>query len=118
MVHGLPNDDGPYARATKAKLGEPSKGIEPDLVRAEVLLRESIQAGDRVDSAVKDLAIVTKRLRRPGDAVRIIDEMRHLCSAVAQRSLDNLQYEMYRSCRDWQSSISLLEKWIAEHEEQ
>ena len=46
-----------------------------------------------------------------------IDELRHRCSAESQRSLENLQYEMHRSSKDWGSSVAMLEKWIAEHAE-
>lgn len=67
---------------------EPSKAIP--------LFWRAINTGDRVDSALKDMAVVMKQLDRSDEAIEAITSFRHLCSYDAQESLDNILIEMYK----------------------
>lgn len=113
----VPSGDTPYARAKRAMIGDRSKGITPDLPEAERLLREAIAAGERVSSAVKDLAVVMKRTGRAADAADMICEMRHLCGdEIQQTSLDNMLYDLYTRSDDWASAIAIQERHLQQND--
>lgn len=57
---------------------------------------KAINAGDRVESALKDMAVVMKQQDRAEEAVEAIKSFRHLCSKQAQESLDNLLIDLYK----------------------
>ena len=78
--------------------------IEKDPSRAISLFWSAINAGDRVDSALKDMAIVMKQLDRSDEAIEAIKSFRHLCSNDSQESLDNVLVELYKV----QVSLTLL----------
>ena len=56
----------------------------------------AINAGDRVDSALKDMAVVMKQLDRSDEAIEAIKSFRHLCPSESQESLDNILLELYK----------------------
>lgn len=66
---------------------------QPDM--AIVWFWKAINSGDRVDSALKDMAVVMKQQDRSEEAIEAIRSFRHLCSKQAQESLDNL-IELYK----------------------
>ncbi|KAL0911431.1 hypothetical protein M5K25_019571 [Dendrobium thyrsiflorum] len=53
-------------------------------------------AGDRVDSALKDMAMVMTQQDRAEEAIEAIKSFRHLCSKQAQEFLDNLFIDIYK----------------------
>lgn len=57
---------------------------------------KAINAGDRVDSAVKDLAVVMKQQDRAEEAIEVIRCFRDRCSTQAQESLDNVLIDLYK----------------------
>lgn len=56
----------------------------------------AINAGDRVDSALKDMAIVMKQQNRAEEAIEAIKSLRNRCSDQAQESLDNILLDLYK----------------------
>lgn len=60
----------------------------------------AINAGDRVDSALKDMAIVMKQQNRAEEAIEAIKSLRSRCSDQAQESLDNILLDLYKVCRN------------------
>lgn len=70
---------------------------EPE--RAIALFWSAINAGDRVDSALKDMAIVMKQQNRAEEAIEAIKSLRHRCSDQAQESLDNILLDLYKVTR-------------------
>lgn len=56
----------------------------------------AINAGDRVDSALKDMAVVMKQLDRSDEAIEAIKSFRYLCPNDSQESLDNILIELYK----------------------
>lgn len=70
--------------------------IEKDPSRAISLFWSAINAGDRVDSALKDMAVVMKQLNRADEAIEAIRSFRHLCPYDSQESIDNVLVELYK----------------------
>lgn len=70
--------------------------IEKDPDAAIGLFWKAINAGDRVDSALKDMAIVMKQQDRAEEAIEAIKSFRNLCSKQAQESLDNVLVDLYK----------------------
>ena len=70
--------------------------IDKDPSKAISLFWSAINAGDRVDSALKDMAIVMKQLDRSDEAIEAIKSFRHLCPYDSQESLDNVLVELYK----------------------
>jgi len=66
--------------------------IDKDPSRAISLFWAAINAGDRVDSALKDMSIVMKQLDRSEEAIEAIKSFRHLCPYDSQESLDNVNH--------------------------
>ncbi|KAI5062277.1 hypothetical protein GOP47_0022816 [Adiantum capillus-veneris] len=101
-VHKVPAGDGVYVRAKHAQLVErmPEKAIS--------LFWASLEAGDRVDSALKDLAIILKQQNRSHDAILAISTFRSRCSESAQDSLDNVLLDLYKSSGRLDDQIALL----------
>ncbi|KAK9756792.1 hypothetical protein RND81_01G121600 [Saponaria officinalis] len=105
MVHAVlkvPSGDGPYVRAKHAQI------VEKDGEGAIVLFWKAINAGDRVDSALKDMAVVMKQLDRSQEAIEAIKSFRGLCSKNAQESLDNVLLDLYKKCGKVDEQIELL----------
>lgn len=70
--------------------------IDKDPGKAISMFWAAINAGDRVDSALKDMAVVMKQLDRSDEAIEAIKSFRHLCNHESQESLDNVLIELYK----------------------
>eukprot|EP01018_Ginkgo_biloba_P030665 Gb_29997 [translate_table: standard] len=90
VVHKVPLGDTPYVKAKHVQL------VDKDPDRAIALFWAAINAGDRVDSALKDMAIVMKQQNRPEEAIEAIKSLRNRCSDQAQESLDNVLLDLYK----------------------
>ncbi|GLU19746.1 hypothetical protein SLE2022_359750 [Rubroshorea leprosula] len=101
-IHKVPVGDTPYVRAKNVQL------VEKDPERAIPLFWAAINAGDRVDSALKDMAIVMKQQNRAGEAIEAIKSLRNRCSDQAQESLDNILLDLYKRCGRLDDQIALL----------
>ncbi|KAK9937025.1 hypothetical protein M0R45_013843 [Rubus argutus] len=90
VAHKVPAGDSPYVRAKQVQLIDknPSKAIS--------LFWAAINAGDRVDSALKDMAVVMKQLDRAEEAIEAIRSFRHLCAFESQESLNNVLVEFFK----------------------
>ncbi|KAK9944862.1 hypothetical protein M0R45_010408 [Rubus argutus] len=104
VIHKVPSGDTPYVRAKHAQL------VEKDPESAIVLFWKAINAGDRVDSALKDMAVVMKQLDRTEEAIEAIKSFRGLCSKQAQDSLDNVLIDLYKKCGRIEEQIDLLKR--------
>lgn len=70
--------------------------VDKDPEGAIVLFWKAINAGDRVDSALKDMAVVMKQQDRAEEAIEAIKSFRDRCSKQAQESLDNVLIDLYK----------------------
>lgn len=70
--------------------------VDKDPERAIPLFWAAINAGDRVDSALKDMAIVMKQQNRAEEAIEAIKSLRSKCSDQAQESLDNILLDLFK----------------------
>ncbi|KAG2242990.1 hypothetical protein Bca52824_095158 [Brassica carinata] len=103
IVHKVPSGDSPYVRAKHAQL------VSKDPSRAISLFWAAINAGDRVDSALKDMAVVMKQLDRSDEGIEAIKSFRYLCPFEAQDSIDNLLLELYKKSGRIREEAELLE---------
>ncbi|XP_024004526.1 protein POLLENLESS 3 [Eutrema salsugineum] len=103
IVHKVPSGDSPYVRAKHAQL------VSKDPNRAISLFWAAINAGDRVDSALKDMAVVMKQLNRSDEGIEAIKSFRYLCPFEAQDSIDNLLLELYKKSGRIEEEAELLE---------
>ncbi|CAN1128949.1 Protein POLLENLESS 3-LIKE 2 [Linum perenne] len=101
-IHKVPVGDTPYVRAKNVQL------VEKDPERAIPLFWAAINAGDRVDSALKDMAIVMKQQNRAEEAIEAIKSLRSRCSDQAQESLDNILLDLYKRCGRLDDQVGLL----------
>ncbi|KAM7255089.1 hypothetical protein ACFE04_020330 [Oxalis oulophora] len=76
--------------------GKQQKLVEKDPEAAIGLFWKAINAGDRVDSALKDMAIVLKQEDRVEEAIEAIQSFRDRYSKQAQESLDNVLMDLYK----------------------
>ncbi|XBI32563.1 hypothetical protein VPH35_055998 [Triticum aestivum] len=90
VAHKVPVGDTPYVRAKRVQ--DPEKAI--------ALFWGAINAGDRVDSVLKDMSIMMKQQNRAGEAIEAIKLLRVRCSNQAQESLDKLQASLPPSLLD------------------
>ncbi|KAH9728891.1 protein SULFUR DEFICIENCY-INDUCED 1 [Citrus sinensis] len=104
VIHKVPAGDGPYVRAKHAQL------VQKDPEAAIVLFWKAINAGDRVDSALKDMAVVMKQLDRSEEAIEAIKSFRGLCSKQSQESLDNVLIDLYKKCGKVEEQIEMLKR--------
>lgn len=104
IIHKLPPGDSPYVKAKYAQL------VEKDAEAAIVLFWKAINAGDRVDSALKDMAVVMKQQDRAEEAIEAIKSFRDRCSKQAQESLDNVLIDLYKKCGKLEEQIELLKQ--------
>lgn len=102
--HKVPAGDGPYVRAKHAQL------VEKDSESAIIWFWKAINMGDRVESALKDMAIVMKQLDRTEEAIEAVKSFRGLCPRQAQESLDNVLIDMYKKCGKVDEQIALLKQ--------
>ncbi|XP_044487132.1 protein POLLENLESS 3-LIKE 2-like [Mangifera indica] len=101
-IHKVPVGDTPYVKAKNVQL------VDKDPEKAIPLFWAAINAGDRVDSALKDMAIVMKQQNRAEEAIEAIKSLRSRCSDQAQESLDNILLDLYKRCGRLDDQISLL----------
>ncbi|CAK9163461.1 unnamed protein product [Ilex paraguariensis] len=104
VIHKVPSGDGPYVRAKHVQL------VEKDPEAAIVLFWKAINAGDKVESALKDMAVVMKQLERTEEAIEAIKSFRSLCSKQSQESLDNVLVDLYKKCGKIDEQIALLKQ--------
>ncbi|CAM8991820.1 unnamed protein product [Rhodiola kirilowii] len=104
VVHKLLPGDSPYVRAKHLQL------IDKDPEMAIVLFWEALNVGDRVDSALKDMAVVMKQQDRAEEAIEAIKAYRDRCSRQAQESLDNVLIDLYKKCGRLEEQIVLLKE--------
>ncbi|KAG8489079.1 hypothetical protein CXB51_017091 [Gossypium anomalum] len=104
ILHKVPQGDTPYVKAKHAQL------VEKDPEAAIVLFWKSINAGDRVESALKDMAVVMKQLNRTEEAIEAIKSFRGRCPKQAQESLDNVLIDLYKKCGKVDEQIELLKR--------
>ncbi|XP_060174858.1 protein SULFUR DEFICIENCY-INDUCED 1-like isoform X2 [Lycium barbarum] len=90
VFHKVPSGDGPYVRAKHAQL------VMKDPEGSIIWFWEAIKTRDRVDSALKDMAVVMKQLDRCEEAIEAIKSFRWLCSKHAQQSLDNVLLDLFK----------------------
>ncbi|KAK1418168.1 hypothetical protein QVD17_27307 [Tagetes erecta] len=111
VIHKVPPGDSPYVRAKHVQLvdNNPSKAVS--------LFWAAINSGDRVDSALKDMAVVMKQLNRSDEAIEAIKSFRHLCPPDSQESLDNILLELYKRSGRVEEQIELLQVRIKHIEE-
>ncbi|KAJ7298638.1 hypothetical protein O6H91_Y511500 [Diphasiastrum complanatum] len=102
VIHKVPVGDSPYVKAKHVQL------VDKDPEKAIALFWAAINAGDRVDSALKDMAIVMKQQNRPEEAIEAIKSLRSRCSDQAQESLDNVLLDLYKRCGRLDDQIALL----------
>lgn len=70
--------------------------IKKDPESAIALFWEAINKGDRVESALKDMAVVMKQIDRAEEAILILQTFRFLCSKHSQHSLDNVLIDLFK----------------------
>ena len=70
--------------------------IKKDPESAIALFWEAINKGDRVESALKDMAVVMKQIDRAEEAIHILQTFRFLCSKHSQNSLDNVLIDLFK----------------------
>ncbi|XP_071738115.1 protein SULFUR DEFICIENCY-INDUCED 1-like isoform X1 [Rutidosis leptorrhynchoides] len=104
VIHKVPSGDGPYVKAKHAQL------VERDQEGAIVWFWKAINAGDRVESALKDMAVVMKQLDRTEEAIEAIKSFRCLCPKSAQESLDNVLIDLFKKCGKVDEQIGLLKQ--------
>lgn len=104
VIHKLPPGNTPYVRAKHVQL------VEKDPEAAIVLFWKAINEGDRVDSALKDMAVVMKQQDRAEEAIEAIKSFRDRCSRQAQESLDNVLIDLYKKCGRMEEQIELLKR--------
>lgn len=102
IIHKVPVGDTAYVKAKHVQL------VDKDPDKAIALFWAAINAGDRVDSALKDMAIVMKQQNRPEEAIEAIKSLRNRCSDQAQESLDNVLLDLYKRCGRLDDQIALL----------
>uniref|UniRef100_A0A9I9CSV4 Protein POLLENLESS 3-LIKE 2 n=1 Tax=Cucumis melo TaxID=3656 RepID=A0A9I9CSV4_CUCME len=102
VTHKVPVGDTPYVRAKNVQL------VAKDPDKAIPLFWAAINAGDRVDSALKDMAIVMKQQNRAEEAIEAIKSLRNRCSDQAQESLDNILLDLYKRCGRLDDQVALL----------
>ncbi|GLU07890.1 hypothetical protein SLE2022_248290 [Rubroshorea leprosula] len=104
VIHKVPQGDTPYVKAKHAQL------VQKDPEAAIVWFWKAINAGDRVDSALKEMAVVMKQLDRTEEAIEAIKSFRGRCSKKAQESLDNVLIDLYKKCGKVDEQIELLKR--------
>ncbi|MFS7975661.1 putative tetratricopeptide-like helical domain superfamily [Helianthus anomalus] len=104
IIHKVPYGDGPYVKAKHAQL------VERDQEGAIVWFWKAINAGDRVESALKDMAVVMKQLDRTEEAIEAIKSFRCLCPKSSQESLDNVLIDLFKKCGKVDEQIALLKQ--------
>ncbi|CAJ1962984.1 unnamed protein product [Sphenostylis stenocarpa] len=126
IIHKVPAGDSPYVKAKQVQpiefchcrihgmgcegleLEGDSLLVDKDPGRAISLFWAAINAGDRVESALKDMALVMKQLNRSDEAIEAIRSFRHLCPSDSQDSLDNILVELFKRSGRVDEEIAML----------
>ncbi|CAI0545520.1 unnamed protein product [Linum tenue] len=111
VIHKVPAGDSPYVKAKHVQL------IEKDPSRAVPMFWAAINAGDRIDSALKDMAVVLKQLNRSEEAIEAIKSFRHRCPQESQESIDNVLVELYKRSGRVEEEIEMLQRKLKNIEE-
>uniref|UniRef100_A0A9I9ELL5 Protein POLLENLESS 3-LIKE 1-like n=1 Tax=Cucumis melo TaxID=3656 RepID=A0A9I9ELL5_CUCME len=120
VIHKVPAGDSPYVKAKQVQRIWPFlllQLIEKDPSRAVSLFWAAINAGDRVDSALKDMAVVMKQLDRSDEAIEAIKSFRHLCPYDSQESIDNVLIELYKRSGRIEEEIDMLQRKLKQIED-
>ncbi|KAL5209372.1 hypothetical protein ABZP36_004995 [Zizania latifolia] len=104
VAHKIPAGDGPYARAKHYQL------VDKDLDASIAWFWKAINSGDKVDSALKDMAVVMKQRGYLTEAIDAIKSLRHLCPRHSQDSLDNILLDLYKASGRTKEEIELLKQ--------
>ncbi|KAI4356439.1 hypothetical protein L6164_000461 [Bauhinia variegata] len=104
VLHKVPYGDSPYVKAKHAQL------VDKDPEAAVALFWKAINEGDKVESALKDMANVLKQLDRSEEAIEAINSFRSICSKESQESLDNVLIDLYMKCGRTDEQIELIKK--------
>lgn len=104
VVHKLPPGDSPYVRAKHVQL------VDKDPEGAIALFWKAINLGDKVDSALKDMAVIMKQQDRAEEAIEAINSFRDRCSKQSQESLDNVLIDLFKKCGRLDDQIELLKQ--------
>lgn len=81
--------------------------VEKDPDGAIVLFWKAINARDRIDSALKDMAVVMKQQDRAEEAIELIRSFREHCSKQAQESLDNVLIDLYKVTKNCSQVVTM-----------
>ncbi|XP_054802371.1 protein POLLENLESS 3-like [Prosopis cineraria] len=111
VIHKVPAGDSPYVKAKHVQL------VDKDPGRAISMFWGAINAGDRVESALKDMALVMKQLNRSDEAIEAIKSFRHLCPSDSQESLDNILVELYKRSGRIDEEIAMLQQKLKKIED-
>ncbi|KAI4299719.1 hypothetical protein L6164_033150 [Bauhinia variegata] len=111
VIHKVPSGDSPYVKAKQVQLVDKNPG------KAISMFWAAINAGDRVESALKDMALVMKQLDRSDEAIEAIKSFRHLCPSDSQESLDNILVELYKRSGRIDEEIAMLEHKLKQIED-
>ncbi len=103
------NED-PYASAKRADV------LEKDLEKAERLYRECIERNIRYESVIKDLAMVLVRLRKPEEAVELLEKNRQ--KVKNKQALDNVLHVVYSAAAQYKKAIDLLNNALKQAQDQ
>jgi hypothetical protein len=79
--------------------------MNKDPERSIALFWAAIIAGDKVDSALKDMDIVLKQQNRSEEAIEAIISLRNRCSIHVQESLENILLDLYKRCDKLEDQI-------------
>ena len=101
---GLPKGAGPYRQAKQAQL------LSQDLQAAEKLFRQAIQQGDRIESAIKDLASLLHQEGRLDEALSLLESRQKQHSGSSP--YDNALAHLYQQVGNHEKAVPLLEKLL------
>ncbi|GJN30384.1 hypothetical protein PR202_gb18686 [Eleusine coracana subsp. coracana] len=87
-AHKIPSGDGPYARAKHFQL------VEKDLEASIAWFWKAINTGDKLDSALKDMAVVMKQRGYLTEAIDAIKSLRNLCPKQTKEEIELLKQKL------------------------
>ncbi|XP_047330555.1 protein SULFUR DEFICIENCY-INDUCED 1-like [Impatiens glandulifera] len=82
--------------------------VEKDLEGAIVWFWKVINEGDKVESALKDMAVVMNQLDRTEEAIEAVKSFRLLCPKQSQHSIGNVLIDLYKKCGKVDEQIAML----------
>lgn len=102
---GLPKGEGPYAQAKRAQL------VDQNLVKAEQLYRQALTQGDKVESAVKDLASLLQQRGDSNEAIELVLQQRKRLKA-RPTPYDNLLATLFQHAGRHEEAIETLRELL------